>query len=141
MSSPIATIADQSQVTHSDDPQLAANKQLIFDFWINVFQPFDMTDAAKYMPEDYVQHNPNVGSGRQAFLDFFSKFPKQEKKSAIDNLVSLVAEGDKVILARKRTFPDPDNAGSTYETTWFDMFRIEDGLIVEHWDYGTIQAN
>jgi predicted SnoaL-like aldol condensation-catalyzing enzyme len=51
-----------------------------------------------------------------------------------------MAEGDYVVLAFKRELPDPQNAGKNYTTTWFDMFRIQDGKIAEHWDYGTKAA-
>ena len=93
------------------------------------------------MAEDYIQHNPNVATGRQPFMDFFGRFEKQPVKSTIDNLVTMVAEGDLVILAFKREMPDPQNPEQTYTTTWFDMLRIQDGKIAEHWDYGTKMTN
>jgi predicted SnoaL-like aldol condensation-catalyzing enzyme len=37
----------------------------------------------------------------------------------------------------RRELPDLEHEGQTYTTTWFDMFRVADGKIVEHWDYGT----
>ena len=49
----------------------------------------------------------------------------------------MVAEGDLVVLGFRRTLPDLQNEGQTYTTTWFDMLRIENGKIAEHWDYGT----
>ena len=52
-------------------------------------------------------------------------------------LVSIVAERDLVVLAFRRELPDLAREGQTYTTTWFDMFRVADGKIVEHWDYGT----
>ena len=137
---PVTTASDQQALLKSDNPQLAANKKLVFDFWREVFQTHDMTSAPKYMAEDYMQHNPNVPTGRQPFMDFFGRLPKQPVKPEIDNLVTLNAEGDKVILAFRRELPDPQNPGKTYTTTWFDMFRIKDGKIAEHWDYGTKAA-
>ena len=119
---------------------VAANKKLVFDFWREVFQTHDMTSAPKYMAEDYMQHNPNVPTGRQPFIDFFGRLPRQPVKAEIDNLVTILAEGDKVVLAFRRELPDPQNAGKTYTTTWFDMFRIKDGKLAEHWDYGTKAA-
>ncbi len=47
-------------------------------------------------------------------------------------LIHLMAEGNYVQTAFVRTETGPD--GETYYTTWFDLYRIENGLIAEHWD-------
>jgi predicted SnoaL-like aldol condensation-catalyzing enzyme len=134
---PVTTNTNQQALLQSDNPQLAANKKLVFDFWREVFQTHDMSKASQYMAEDYMQHNPNVPTGRQPFMDFFGRLPRQPVKGEIDNLVTILAEGDMVALAFRREMPDPQNAGKTYTTTWFDMFRIKDGKLAEHWDFGT----
>ena len=135
---PVELNSDQQALLKSDDPKLAANKKLVFDFWTEVFQTRDMTKAPVYMREDYMQHNPIAATGRAPFMKIFGSMPKQEKKNSIDNLVSMVAEGDLVVLAFRRTCKHPDKPGATYTTTWFDMLRIQDGMIAEHWDYGTL---
>jgi len=137
----VALHPDQRLLLQSDDEQLAANKKLVFDFWREVFQARDMDLAPRYMAETYIQHNPNVPTGRQAFVDFFGRFERQPVRPEIDDLVTMLAEGDKVVLAFRRQIDDPQRPGQTYTTTWFDMFRIEDGKIAEHWDYGTKRAN
>ncbi|MDR8393075.1 nuclear transport factor 2 family protein [Aliifodinibius sp. S!AR15-10] len=134
---PVEVAEDQQALLESDDPQLRANKKLVFDFWREVFQARNMEKASEYMAEDYMQHNPNVATGRKPFTDFFGQFEQRPVKPTIDNLVTIVAERDLVILAFKRELEDPENEGETYTTTWFDMLRIEDGKIAEHWDYGT----
>jgi predicted SnoaL-like aldol condensation-catalyzing enzyme len=133
---PVTTNTNQQALLQSDNPRLAANKKLVFDFWREVFQTHDMSKASQYMAEDYMQHNPNVPTGRQPFMDFFGRLPRQPVKAEIDNLVTMIAEGDMVVLAFRREIPDPLKPG-TYTTTWFDMFRIKDGKLAEHWDYGT----
>ena len=137
---PVTTNTNQQALLQNDNPQLAANKKLVFDFWREVFQTHDMSKASQYMAEDYVQHNPNVPTGRQPFMDYFGRLPRQAVKPDIKNLVTMVAERDMVVLAFRRELPDPQNAGKTYTTTWFDMFRIKDGKLAEHWDYGTKAA-
>ena len=92
--------------------------------------------AEKYMAENYIQHNPNVATGRAAFIEFFSKLsgPKPIEAQVKAPLVSIVAEGDMVVLSFVREGPDPKDPTKKYTTTWFDMFRLEGGKIAEHWD-------
>ena len=92
--------------------------------------------ADKYMTETYIQHNPNVPTGRKAFVDFFSKFAQPHPIEATIKvpLVTITAEGDIVILSFVMTLPDPSDSAKTYTTTSFDMFRIENEKIAEHWD-------
>ncbi len=134
---PVEVCKDQQSLLESDDPQLQENKTLVFNFWREVFQARNMEKAAEYMAEDYIQHNPLVATGRKPFTDFFGQFDPQPVKPEIDDLVTMIAEKDLVILAFRRELPDPDNEGQSYTTTWFDMLRIEDGKIAEHWDFGT----
>lgn len=98
-----------------------------------------MSKAKQYMADDYIQHNPNVPTGRKAFIDLFSKFEQQPVRPTIDNLVSITAERDLVVLAFLRELKDPKDENKTYTTTWFDMLRIKDSKIVEHWDCATRQ--
>jgi predicted SnoaL-like aldol condensation-catalyzing enzyme len=88
------------------------------------------------MAESYIQHNPNVPSGRAAFVDFFSKVrtPTPIEPHIKAPLVAIVAEGDLVVLSFAREGVDPKDASRKFSTTWFDMFRVENGRIAEHWD-------
>jgi predicted SnoaL-like aldol condensation-catalyzing enzyme len=133
---PVVPAADQEALLASGDPALAANKKLVFDFWREVFEGGHMELADKYMAEGYIQHNPNVPTGRAAFVAFFAKFakPKAIQPRIAAPLVSIVAERDLVILSFVEQTHDPKDAGKTATTTWFDMFRIENGRIAEHWD-------
>ena len=134
---PVEAHSRPQELLPSADPQLAANKKLVFDFWREVLQARHVDRAPQYLAESYIQHNPNVATGRAAFMEFFGQSPPQPITETIDDLVRIVAEGDVVVLAFRRELPDLAREGQTYTTTWFDMFRIADGKIVEHWDYGT----
>jgi len=81
-------------------------------------------------------HSAFAHSGRKAFVDFFSKInkPKAILDKVTSPLVSITAEGDLVILTFVDDHKDPKDPTKTYTTTWFDMFRIENGKIAEHWD-------
>ena len=136
-----AQVAVQAQPDHelllaSTDARAAANKRLVYDFWREVFEGGHMELADKYMAESYIQHNPNVPTGRAAFVAFFSKFakPRPIEPRIKAPLVAITAEGDLVVLSFAKELPDPKEASKKYTTTWFDMFRIEGGKVAEHWD-------
>ena len=137
----VAVVANPNheQLLASPDPKLAANKRLVYDFWREVFEAGHMELAEKYMADSYIQHNPNVPTGRAAFVEFFQrvKKPKPIEARVQSPLVSIVAEGDLVVLSFVSEAPDPKDPSSKYTTTWFDMFRIENGKIAEHWDPAT----
>ena len=132
----VAAAADQERLLASADPKLAANKRLVYDFWREVFEGAHMELADKYMAESYIQHNPNVPTGRAAFVEFFQRVrkPAPIEPRIKAPLVAIVAEGDLVVLSFAREHADPKDASKKYTTTWFDMFRIENGKIAEHWD-------
>jgi predicted SnoaL-like aldol condensation-catalyzing enzyme len=133
---PVTANADHEAMLRSADPQLAKNKRFVYDFWREVFEAAHMDLAPKYMAEGYIQHNPLVPTGRQAFIDFFTKVrkPSPIEPRVKAPLVSITAEGDLVTLSFVREYPEPSDADKKYTTTWFDMFRIVDGKIAEHWD-------
>jgi predicted SnoaL-like aldol condensation-catalyzing enzyme len=136
---PVVAISPEAQraLLASDDPQLAANKKLVWDMWRNFLQAGRIDEADKYLAPEYHQHNPNAETGLEGVKAYFRAAGVQptEVKNHIDRLVSIVAERDLVVLALVREGKDKD--GNAYTTTWFDMFRVADGKIVEHWDTAT----
>ena len=133
---PVQANSDHAVLLASTDPKLAENKRLVYDFWREVFEAGHMELADKYMAESYIQHNPNVPTGRSAFVEFFTKFkkPKAIEAKVSAPLVAITAEGNIVVLSFVRELADPKDSSKKYTTTWFDMFRIENGKIAEHWD-------
>ena len=127
---------DHDLLLAGSDAQLAANKRLVYDFWREVFEGGHMELADKYMAESYIQHNPNVPTGRAAFVEAFSKRVKPQAIEARVKapLVAIAADGDLVVLSFVREAVDPKDPSKKFTTTWFDMFRIESGKIAEHWD-------
>ena len=128
---------EQAAWLEDSDPQEAADKRLAYDFWRLVLVARDMDAARRMMDEDYIQHNPNIPTGRAPFIQFFGSMGEQEPLDHIPDLVGITADNRHVTMAFLRELEKP-NTGETYTTTWFDMFRIEDGRVAEHWDYGTI---
>lgn len=133
---PVKPLAPQSELLKSDDPVLARNKKLVYDMWREFLEAGHLDAAEKYLAEDYMQHNPLAATGRKAVVEFFSRFskPKEIVDTIKTSVVSIVAEKDLVVISFARELPDPKDNTKKYTTTWFDMFRIENGKIAEHWD-------
>ena len=138
---PVLGNPDHEQLLAASDPKLAANKRLVYDFWREVFEAGHVELAPKYMTETYIQHNPLVASGRDAFVGFLTKFvkPKPIQPNVTAPLVAILAEGDLVVFVFARELEDPADKTRKYTTTWFDMWRIENGKMAEHWDAATKQ--
>lgn len=126
----------QKAMLYSKDAALAQNKKIVYDFWRSVLEGGHLELAPQYMTETYIQHNPNVPTGRQGFLDFFGKFarPLPIADTIKGPLIAIVAEGDRVVLTFKDVRPEPKDPTKQYTTTSFEMLRIENGKVAEHWD-------
>lgn len=133
---PPVGVADQRALLKSADPKLAANKKLVFDMWRTIIQAAHVEEAEKMFTEGYIQHNPNVITGRKAMVEFMKNSrPRKDIEPDIHfPVISIMAEGDLVLVATVSYQPDPDAPGKTYAGTHFDLFRIENGKIAEHWD-------
>ena len=133
---PVKPLASQAVLLESNNSTLAQNKKLVYNMWRELLEGGHFELADKYFAENYMQHNPNVATGRKALVDFFTKFSKP--KTVVDSIkasvVSIMAEGDLVMICFVRELPDPNDSSKKYTTTWFDLFRIENGKIAEHWD-------
>jgi predicted SnoaL-like aldol condensation-catalyzing enzyme len=121
--------------------QLANNKRLVFDMWRHIIDAGREEVADRYLHADYIQHNPNIATGRDAFKAYVSKRDDLPIETSIRRpLVAMIAEGDLVVQAIMLEHPHPSREGETYTTTWFDMFRVADGRLAEHWDGSTKAA-
>jgi predicted SnoaL-like aldol condensation-catalyzing enzyme len=119
----------------SKDRKLNRNKQVVLHIVRDLLEAGHWEDAPKYLTVRYIQHHPGVPSGLGPVMKFFSGMPKQPIPKPTEwrtKVVSVVAEGDLVVVATVRELKD--SAGKPYTTTWFDMWRIMDGKADEHWD-------
>jgi len=133
---PVKPLASQGKLLESENETLVRNKKLVYDMWREFLEGGHLELANKYFAENYMQHNPNAATGRKALVDFFSKFSKPQAivDSIKSSVVAIIAEGDLVMLSFVRDMPDPADKSKKYTTTWFDLFRVENGKIAEHWD-------
>jgi predicted SnoaL-like aldol condensation-catalyzing enzyme len=129
-------VTDPDALFHSSDPQLNANKQLIYHIEKDLLQSGHAELADQYLTERYIQHNPNIPSSREELKKMLGMTGKPQPIPAKmqPDVVSVVAEGDFVTVAHLSERPDPKNPGKMYTTTRFDMWRIKDGKADEHWD-------
>lgn len=132
---------DHEALLASDDPQLAANKRLVYDWWREVFEAGHLELNAQYIVPDFIEHNPNVANGREGVEAFIASRgePRPIQDRVEQELIAVMAEGDLVTLMFVMEYDHPEDSGQTYKTTWYDTFRVVDGMIVEHWDPATIE--
>ena len=140
---PVVGHPDPESLFTSPDPKLNANKQVVLHIMRDLLEAGHWSDAPKYLSQRYIQHNPNIPSGLDSVMKFFGSRPQQPipaRNAWRTKIASVTAEGDLVVVGVVREMDNPRVPGTKYTTTWFDMWRIQDGKADEHWDYGTIAA-
>ena len=117
-----------SPAAHASDGQEAANKAAVLAFYEKGLNQKDAEAALKYVGDRYVQHNPNAADGPEGFRKFIAflrdKFPQSHSE-----IKRVFTDGDYVIL-HVHAVRQPGERGSAI----IDIFRLEQGKIVEHWD-------
>jgi predicted SnoaL-like aldol condensation-catalyzing enzyme len=109
-------------------PEEEANLKLVLDMFEQVLSPMDSSAVNRFIAPGYIQHNPMVEPGvasLKAFLDMI----RAETPETVHDVKRAFVDGDHVIVHyHVRRWPA--------DTGWavIDIFRVEDGLIAEHWD-------
>jgi predicted SnoaL-like aldol condensation-catalyzing enzyme len=110
-------------------PLEEANKTIVREFYEMAFRDRQPTKAAQtYIGDKYIQHNPRVPNGAAPFYGFFENYLKQNPQSS-STIKRIVAENDLVVL-HVHAKTSPEDRGRAI----IDIFRVENGKIVEHWD-------
>ncbi len=120
------------QIGGDDAKQLAreernkANAVALYEMMFNRSEPREA--ARRYIGATYTQHNPMVGDGPDAFVEYFERMAKEYPDKRVE-IKTALAKGNRVVLHCHQFWPgDNEYAG-------IDIFRFdEQGKVVEHWD-------
>ncbi|MER7179102.1 nuclear transport factor 2 family protein [Streptomyces hyaluromycini] len=111
----------------SDPDRTEANRALVAEFAQKVLVGADYSVLTDYISTDtYRQHNPEAADGLDGFGAAAAKWAEQGKNLVYKTVHQVVAEGDLVLLQSEGEFGVP--------VAYWDLFRVADGRIVEHWD-------
>ena len=142
---PVAGATYPEALFHSSDPKLDRNKQAAYHIVRDLLEAGHWELADNYLTERYIQHNPNAASGRAGVVKYFTEVRKVKPVPIPEKMktkvVSVVAEGDLVVVAYVHELKDAHDSSKSYTTTWFDMWRFKDGKADEHWDPATLSTN
>ena len=121
------------QASLADDAVTARSKSIVREFYTTVLINRDVDAAPRFLRPDYIQHNPNVPTGLNGFMDTFrARFAQPLPGDYKRELLNIVAENDLVVIYVRQTWTSRD--GKHHQALGFDMFRVQDGKIAEHWD-------
>jgi predicted SnoaL-like aldol condensation-catalyzing enzyme len=105
-----------------------ANKAAVLAFYDAALTRLDYSAASKYLGGQYKQHNPTAADGAEGLKGFIA-FLKTTYPMTHSDVTMSFADGDYVIL-RVHAVRTPGTAGNAI----VDIFRLENGKVVEHWD-------
>lgn len=115
-----------TEITDLDKTE--ANKALVTDLLQRMFIDGEKLDVTQYIsPVTYLQHNPDAGDGLQGLQALMQANAAKGMSMKYSALHIVVAEGNFVLTASEGALGDTP-------TAFYDLWRVEDGLIVEHWD-------
>ena len=122
-----AVLALPAPAALAEGARQEANKKTVLEYYEAGINQKDFAKASQYFGSHYTQHNPNAGDGPEGFKRFIA-FLKEKFPNSHSEVKKVFADGDYVIL-HVHAVREPGTRGSAI----VDIFRLENGKIVEHW--------
>ena len=113
----------------SDIDKTEKNKKIIRKFLVDVLQNKDFDLFENYVVDDLIQHNQDIGQGISAYKEYLLK-----NNVTYDFVFKVMGQGNYVVAYSKVYIQNIDYA-------YFDIYRLENGKIVEHWDNKEVMPN
>jgi predicted SnoaL-like aldol condensation-catalyzing enzyme len=107
---------------------LEQNKNIVVDFYTTSFGGSPESAVAKHCGETYIQHSPGASDGTEAFIGFVDYLRSQNPELQL-TIERVIAEGD-LVVTHSHLILTPEDPGQALA----DIFRLEEGKVVEHWD-------
>ncbi|MEL6659201.1 MAG: nuclear transport factor 2 family protein [Bacteroidota bacterium] len=113
----------------ADLDKTAQNKEIVTNFVTDILMNGETDKLTNYVStEEYKQHNPAVADGLDGLGAALAYFAENGLVMEYDQLHTVVGEGNFVLTVSEGKFGTGDHVA------YYDLFRLQDGLIVEHWD-------
>jgi predicted SnoaL-like aldol condensation-catalyzing enzyme len=125
----LAIVAMTPAALAADAKQMEENKRTIVAFYDAVLNQKDFDKASQYLGPRYTQHNPTAADGPEGLKGFVNNFLKAKFPNNKSEIKRIFADGDYVIV-HVHAVREPGTRGNAI----VDIFRLENGKVVEHWD-------
>ena len=110
------------EVSLTDFDRTEENKKIVRRFFVDVLQNKEWDQFEKYVSDDLIQHNQEIAQGGPSFKQYLL-----ENDASVDFVFKVIGQGNLVVAYSKMWIANQDYA-------IMQLFRLEDGKIVEHWD-------
>ncbi len=124
----LLALASSTAMAATSDAQQEANRKAVLAFYEKGLNQKDADAALAYVGNRYVQHNPGAADGPEGFRKFIG-FLREKFPNSHSEIKRSFVDGDYVIL-HVHAVREPGTRGNAI----IDIFKLEDGKIVEHWD-------
>jgi len=124
----LVALASPAAMAATSEAQQEANRKTVLAFYDKGLNQKDAEAALAYVGDRYVQHNPGAADGPDGFRKFIA-FLREKFPNSHSEIKRSFVDGDYVIL-HVHAVREPGTNGNAI----VDIFKVENGKIVEHWD-------